>query len=278
MVDRRAPAVLSRAPLENDTCGLGRRPTAVVDHRRQRDQSEELAAALEAEKTSMKIDVRRHDDPNWTASHAMPGAMQRAARHRASRDGFGGIGVRINAWSSTRASTILSVMEKTPAEAAGALQDERRDRRPSTASAAAGLSQREVVRKLRGPMRSKVTLPVHRAKRRTRPAADRGDVRAHIVPQTVEVPQPMTATSATSRFRASTRAPRAPCARRSALAQAARSAGKPLGVSSSTCAAIRAACWIKAVCSCPICSWTVDAFSPPKAGIPDSHQYVRRRG
>ncbi|MCH8925134.1 MAG: S41 family peptidase [Proteobacteria bacterium] len=103
-----------------------------------------------------------------------------ARENRASRDGFGGIGVRIRLID--QGVRILSVMENTPAERSG-LQDNdiivEIDGMPTV-----GLSQREVVRRLRGPLRSRVELTVERE---TQPAAlDIAVVRAHIVPQTVK--------------------------------------------------------------------------------------------
>ncbi len=103
-----------------------------------------------------------------------------ARENRASRDGFGGIGVRIRIVDE--GVKILSVMEKTPAETAG-LKDldviTFIDGQP-----AAGLSQNEVVRRLRGPVRSAVMVTVARpgvpARLRFRL------IRAHIVPQTVK--------------------------------------------------------------------------------------------
>ena len=103
-----------------------------------------------------------------------------ARENRASRDGFGGIGVRIRLID--QGVRILSVMENTPAERSG-LQDNdiivEIDGTPTV-----GLSQREVVRRLRGPLRSRVELTIERE---TQPAAlDIAVVRAHIVPQTVK--------------------------------------------------------------------------------------------
>ena len=103
-----------------------------------------------------------------------------ARENRASRDGFGGIGVRIR--MVDEGVKVLSVMENTPAEIAGlmdkdlivAIDDQ----------SAAGITQLEAVRQLRGPIRSKVSLTV---KRET--AAEDVKitvVRAHIVPQTVK--------------------------------------------------------------------------------------------
>jgi len=102
-----------------------------------------------------------------------------ALENRASRDGFGGIGVRIRLIDE--GVRILSVMEDTPAEKAGL-----RDNDIITeidGQATVGLSQRDVVRRLRGRLRSVVALTIRRA-----PASDPMSlkvVRTHIVPQTV---------------------------------------------------------------------------------------------
>ncbi len=104
---------------------------------------------------------------------------EQARENRASRDGFGGIGVRIRLVDE--GVRILSVMEDTPAESAG-LKDQDLiamiDGEP-----AVGLSQNEVVRRLRGPVNTKVTVTVVR---KSQPAPLQIRVtRAHIVPQTV---------------------------------------------------------------------------------------------
>ncbi len=104
---------------------------------------------------------------------------EQARENRASRDGFGGIGVRIRIVDE--GVKVLSVMEGTPAESAGL---EAQDVITTIdGEAAAGMSQREVVRRLRGPVRTKVRVVVARE-------AESEPVkfvltRAHIVPQTV---------------------------------------------------------------------------------------------
>jgi len=103
-----------------------------------------------------------------------------ARENRASRDGFGGIGVRIRVVDE--GVEILSVMEKTPAERSGLkAEDVITD---IDGISAAGLSQRDVVRRLRGPIRSKVSLRVQRPEHDGKlPFAV---TRALVVPQTVE--------------------------------------------------------------------------------------------
>ncbi len=102
-----------------------------------------------------------------------------ARENRASRDGFGGIGVRIRLIDE--GVRILSVMENTPAERAG-LEDNDIIVEIDGATTV-GLSQREVVRRLRGPLRSRVALTVQRTKNPANLGIE--VVRAHIVPQTV---------------------------------------------------------------------------------------------
>jgi carboxyl-terminal processing protease len=106
---------------------------------------------------------------------------EEARENRASRDGFGGIGVRIRV--EDEGVKILSVMENTPAEKAGLhAQDVITD---IDGKPAIGLSQREVVRRLRGPVRTKVGLLVQREE-----VPDKLPItvtRAHVVPQTVKL-------------------------------------------------------------------------------------------
>ena len=104
---------------------------------------------------------------------------EEARENRASRDGFGGIGVRIRLIET--GVLILSVMQNTPAERGG-LQD---DDIIVTIDGedTVGLSQREVVRRLRGPLHSKVLLGI--AREGAGPTLALEVSRAHIVPQTV---------------------------------------------------------------------------------------------
>jgi carboxyl-terminal processing protease len=102
-----------------------------------------------------------------------------ARENRASRDGFGGIGVRIRLIDE--GVRIMSVMEKTPAERAGLKDND--IILEIDGETTVGLNQREVVRRLRGPLRSRVALTVGRE---DAPASLGIEVvRAHIVPQTV---------------------------------------------------------------------------------------------
>jgi carboxyl-terminal processing protease len=102
-----------------------------------------------------------------------------ATENRASREGFGGIGVRISV--ETGEVRVLSVMHYTPAERAGLMAADviaEVDGRP-----VAGLDQERVVDMLRGPVGSKVILTLLRGEARQR--LSRELVRAHVVPETV---------------------------------------------------------------------------------------------
>lgn len=102
-----------------------------------------------------------------------------AHENRASREGFGGIGVRIRLVD--QGVRILSVMEDTPAERAGLMDNDivtHIDDGPTV-----GMDQREVVRRLRGPLGTTVTLTTLRDD--TSEPLSMAVVRAHIVPQTV---------------------------------------------------------------------------------------------
>ena len=102
-----------------------------------------------------------------------------AKENRASREGFGGIGVRIRLIEE--GVLILSVMEDTPAEAGGLLANDVIVR--IDGAEVAGMSQREAVSRLRGPLRSTVALIVERPE--TSEPLPIDVTRAHIVPQTV---------------------------------------------------------------------------------------------
>ena len=105
---------------------------------------------------------------------------EEARENRASRDGFGGIGVRISLIEE--GVKVLSVMENTPAEASGLLDGDIIVM--IDGETVNGLSQREVVRRLRGPLRSQVTLTIDRQAESRRLVTT--VTRAHIVPQTVK--------------------------------------------------------------------------------------------
>ena len=104
---------------------------------------------------------------------------EEARENRASRDGFGGIGVRIRLIET--GVLILSVMQNTPAERGGLKDDDVIV--TIDGEQTLGLSQRDVVRRLRGPLHSKVLLGIAREGAEGPLALEVS--RAHIVPQTV---------------------------------------------------------------------------------------------
>lgn len=102
-----------------------------------------------------------------------------AAENRATREGFGGIGIRIAVEDSR--VRILSVMHYTPAERVGLKADDHIthiDGEPVK-----GLDQQQVIARLRGEVDSKVVLTIERAEA---PRPLQIEVtRAHVVPETV---------------------------------------------------------------------------------------------
>lgn len=106
-------------------------------------------------------------------------AGREAAReNRASRDGFGGIGVRIRLIEE--GVLVLSVMEGTPAETAGLQADDVIV--AINGESVEGLSQHEAVNRLRGRIGSEVALTIERSAAAPLVLAVE---RSHIVPQTV---------------------------------------------------------------------------------------------
>ncbi len=101
-----------------------------------------------------------------------------ARDNQASRDGFGGIGVRIRMIEA--GVEILQVMEQTPAERAGLLDNDIITHIGSVP--ASTLDQQEVVERLRGPIGSEVVITIDRKGFRPFPIKV---IRAHVVPQTV---------------------------------------------------------------------------------------------
>lgn len=106
---------------------------------------------------------------------------EQARKNRANREGFGGVGIRIDI--SDAGIRVLSVMERTPAEKAGVkaqdliLKIDGVDTRE--------LSEKEAIQRLRGRLHSEVQLDIERAGRRT--LLPIKVTRARIVPQTVRL-------------------------------------------------------------------------------------------
>ena len=106
---------------------------------------------------------------------------EEAQRNRARRDGFGGIGIRFRAKDGT--VRVTNVMTDTPAEKVGLAADDRIthiDGFPTEA-----MSKNEIVKKLRGPVKSRVVLTIRRDGAALPLRFEL--VRAHIVPDTVVV-------------------------------------------------------------------------------------------
>jgi carboxyl-terminal processing protease len=101
-----------------------------------------------------------------------------ARENHASREGFGGIGVRIRLIEE--GVLVKSVMEDTPAEEAGLRAEDVIV--AIDGEGVEGLSQRDVVNRLRGRRGSSVELAIERD---NAPPVSVAVVRAHIVPQTV---------------------------------------------------------------------------------------------
>jgi carboxyl-terminal processing protease len=113
-------------------------------------------------------------------SYSRYSGLEEARENRASRDGFGGIGVRIDVIDE--GIKVVSVMERTPAALAGLMDDDLIVRIGD--EPAAGLTQRRAVRRLRGRIGTMVRLTVDRTNQAE--ALEIIVTRAHIVPQTVE--------------------------------------------------------------------------------------------
>jgi carboxyl-terminal processing protease len=160
-------------PDPDDTDGWGRLTAYVIEELRQGSQplgAAESEAVYEAVFSGMIAELD---------NFSRYAGRDRARENRASRDGFGGIGVRIRVVDE--GVKVLSVMENTPAEAVG-LEDLDLITEINGESAV-GLSQDVVVQRLRGRVRTAVTLAV------VRPSVPGlltfTLTRAHIVPQTV---------------------------------------------------------------------------------------------
>lgn len=161
------------APAPSDAEGWGAITAAVIGLARER--SDEIASAQPERLYEAVFDGMLAD----LDAFSRYAGRDEARENRASRDGFGGIGVRIRLIDE--GVRILSVMEETPAERSGLKDNDiitRIDNQPTV-----GLNQREIVRRLRGPLRSRVALTVRRET--TRAPLQIEVARAHIVPQTV---------------------------------------------------------------------------------------------
>ncbi|HMB76316.1 MAG TPA: PDZ domain-containing protein, partial [Kiloniellaceae bacterium] len=139
-------------PLLNDTDGWGEATARLITLGR--NNSPTLAAA-EPEAIYEEIFTSMLSELDGFSRYAGRDAAQ---ENRASRDGFGGIGVRIRLID--QGVKIMSVMEDTPAEEAGLQQNDvivAIDGVPVE-----GMSQHDVVSRLRGSLHSIVALTVAR--------------------------------------------------------------------------------------------------------------------
>jgi len=159
------------APAAEDAQAWGQLAGEVVRNLRQ--QSAALGAT-DSEKIyeTMFDAVVRDLDPFSRYS-----SRDEARENRASRDGFGGIGVRIDV--TDEGVKVLSVMDETPAQEAGLQSADLIVM--IDGQSAAGLDQRDVIQRLRGPIGSTVKLTVERGTETLVIPIER----AHIVPQTV---------------------------------------------------------------------------------------------
>jgi carboxyl-terminal processing protease len=106
-------------------------------------------------------------------------SAKNAKENRAARDGFGGIGVRISVEDDQ--VRVISVMHYTPAERMGLKTDDLILAIDGVTTK--GLTQQDVVDKLRGPVDSKVEVTVKRADQQEPFSV--AILRAHVVPETV---------------------------------------------------------------------------------------------
>ena len=182
------------------------------------------------------------------------GAVE-AAEHRAAREGFGGIGIRYEPHQDD--IVLTEVMPETPAADANLQVGDHITAIDGTN--VAGLDQAEISKRLRGPVASAVTLTMKKKDLAT--ASRVGLERRLIVPPTVKMAmKDGIATIAISSFNRTT------AANAAADVKKAKAGRRISRESSSICAAIRAACSIKASPS-PTCSWTTVASSRPRGVI-----------
>ncbi len=160
-------------PSSQDSSAWGKVTAEVLTTGRAESRELDVTAAEDLYETVFDGMLAELDDYSRYSGQEM------ATENRASRDGFGGVGIRIRIVEE--GILVQSVMEGTPAEVAGLERDDVITH--INGDPAAGLSQRDAVRRLRGRVRTKVNLTVERA------GYDDSlfvpVTRAHIVPQTV---------------------------------------------------------------------------------------------
>ncbi len=167
------PARAFPLPHDDDAEAWGRLTASVLDDSRRRSPALDRASAEAIYEAVFEGMLTRLD------RYSRYAGASAARRNRASRDGFGGIGITVRA--SAEGIEILSVMPGSPAAEAGLHAGDLIVRVGNTP--AVGLDQDTVVRKLRGRVGTTVDLTIRRAEDRAPlPLAVN---RAHIVPRTV---------------------------------------------------------------------------------------------
>jgi carboxyl-terminal processing protease len=163
---------LFEVPAGDDIRGWAYLTASAVDNGRSHSEALQTASSEDIYEAAFDGMVSELDQFSRYASR------DEARDNQASREGFGGIGVRIRLME--KGVEVLQVMEETPAERAG-MKDgdvitliEGQDVLP--------MDQREVVDRLRGPVGSEVVVTVLRGSQSPFPITV---TRGHVVPQTV---------------------------------------------------------------------------------------------
>ena len=166
-------AVALAAPPAEDTYRWARLTVAAINVGREHSTALRNASSNDVYQAVMDGAVRTLDQ------HSRYSSPEGARDNRAVREGFGGIGVTIDGESED--VRIAAVMVRSPAAVAGLQADDRIARIEGEATR--GMSSRDIVRRLRGPIGAPVTIDVVRAGKDGLLAFT--IVRALVVPQTV---------------------------------------------------------------------------------------------
>ncbi|MDX1710030.1 MAG: S41 family peptidase, partial [Rhodovibrionaceae bacterium] len=167
------PAGTFEIPSADSGQAWGSLTAAAVNAGRQRSKSLQQASAEKIYEAVFDGIVTELDDFSRYASRA------EARDNRANRDGFHGIGVRIE--MVAEGIHVVSVMDETPAAKAGLREGDIITEVDGVS--AQGLTLREAVDQLRGPLNSRVNLMLKRAS--SLEPVQASVVREHIVPQTI---------------------------------------------------------------------------------------------
>ena len=166
-------AVALQAPPAEDTYRWARLTVAAINAGREHSLALREASSNDVYQAVMDGAVRTLDQ------HSRYSSPEGARDNRALREGFGGIGVTIDGESDD--VRIAAVMSRSPAAAAGLQADDRIARIEGEATR--GMSSRDIVRRLRGPIGAPVAIDVMRMGNEGLLAFT--IVRALVVPQTV---------------------------------------------------------------------------------------------